>query len=90
MSVKETIEVASAAASAAVAHKVTVASGIGVSLAGFLTHNALGLLGLLMVVVSYLTNLYFQKKTLRMREREHIASMKEKGMPPISDLDQGV
>lgn len=90
MTSQEAIEAAAAAASAAAANKVALATGLGTSLLGFLNNNILGVLGLLVAVVSAAAQIYFRRKELRIKQHEHRIAMKEKGVAPVSDIDEGI
>ncbi len=65
------------AAIAAYGTKTTAAGG-GVSLIGLVTQSwFIGLVGLVIALMGFATNLYFQTKRDRREQREHDARMKE-------------
>jgi hypothetical protein len=95
---KEAVETAAIS----VSNKATIVGGSGAALSTFLHSNLLGLAGVALAVLGFLTSLYFQKRRdlreqrlLEMeeqeddrREREHVRRMEKMMSKPVP-LDGG-
>lgn len=88
---------AAEAATISVSNKATIVGGGGAALSTFLHSNLLGLIGVALAVLGFLTSLYFQKRRdlreqrlLEMeeqeddrREREHVRRMEKMMSKPV-------
>lgn len=75
---KEAVE----AASISVGTKATFLGGGGAAISSFLHSNLLGICGLLIALLGYLTSLYFQRRKDAREQAEHERRMRQRATLP--------